>query len=271
MWQMAEPRALSTHQTLRLGAVLAAFWLGACAHTPPVREADVPKTPAGFLVGYLPASELPDSRALLDPPPAAGSPQQLADLAEARAMLDLRDTARWAAARCDADLSYPNSISAFSCALGFTPDEARTPHLAMLLRRVVNDASQSTRAAKDAWRRERPFLSIGQGTCTPEDEAEMRESPSYPSGHAATGYLWALILAELAPDRAEVLLRRGVDYGHSRVVCGVHWPSDVEASRRVAPAVLARLRQQPDFVAQLNAARSEVQAWRDAALAPSCP
>ena len=49
------------------------------------------------------------------------------------------------------------------------------------------------------------------------------------------GWAWALILSELAPDRADAILARGLAYGESRAVCGVHYASDVEAG----PAALA--------------------------------
>lgn len=57
----------------------------------------------------------------------------------------------------------------------------------------------------------------------------------------------------------------------SRVVCGVHWQSDVNAGRLVAAAVVAQLHANPDFVAQLGEAKKEVVAARASAkAAPDC-
>jgi acid phosphatase (class A) len=53
-------------------------------------------------------------------------------------------------------------------------------------------------------------------------------------------------------------------FGQSRIVCGVHWKSDVEAGRVVGAAVVARLHAEPVFAAQLAAARKEVAAARAA-------
>jgi acid phosphatase (class A) len=51
-------------------------------------------------------------------------------------------------------------------------------------------------------------------------------------------------------------------FGDSRRVCNVHWLSDVEEGRLIAPAVIARLHADPAFVADLEAARAEVGAAR---------
>ena len=61
-----------------------------------------------------------------------------------------------------------------------------------------------------------PLSSTRPGTCYPEDEALLRSDGSYPSGHSALGWGWALVLAELNPDRADALFQRGRDFGQSR-------------------------------------------------------
>ena len=53
---------------------------------------------------------------------------------------------------------------------------------------------------------------------------------------------------------------RGFAFGQSRVVCGVHYRSDVEAGRVVGAASVARLHADPVFNAQVALARKEVQA-----------
>ena len=72
-------------------------------------------------------------------------------------------------------------------------------------------------------------------------DAALAASGSYPSGHGAGGWAWALVMAELVPSRADAILQRGRDYGDSRVICGYHFPSDIEAGRVIAAAVIARL------------------------------
>ena len=98
----------------------------------------------------------------------------------------------------------------------------------------------------------------GQPSCTPEWEAKLCQDGSYPSGHSAIGYGWGLILAELLPDRAAVLVKRGMDFGDSRRFCNAHWDSDIRAGRTVAGAVVARLHADPAFAKDLAAAKREL-------------
>jgi acid phosphatase (class A) len=79
--------------------------------------APVPEIRPGFLKGYLSKEALPDSAALLPPPPAVGSAAQALDLDIARASLALRETPRWQLAVMDANLNFPDAAGDFSCAL----------------------------------------------------------------------------------------------------------------------------------------------------------
>ena len=69
----------------------------------------------------------------------------------------------------------------------------------------------------------------------------LREDGSYPSGHNAIGWASALILAEIAPERADLVLARGRAFGQSRVICNVHWQSDASEGRTMGAAAVARM------------------------------
>ena len=45
--------------------------------------------------------------------------------------------------------------------------------------------------------------------------------------------------------------------GQSRVICGYHWQSDVDAARLISAAVVARLHAEPAFQEQLAKAKKE--------------
>ena len=81
---------------------------------------------------------------------------------------------------------------------------------------------------------------------------------SYPIGHSAIGWGWALTLSKLAPERAEALLTRGRAYAQSRMVCNAHWLSDTEAGMAVGAAAFARLQNNPVFQATMTMARLEL-------------
>jgi len=272
-----EPTCVST----RVGRVLAALAglslvLAGCASAPPkpLLPSTVPaeiaeiRPGSGILIGYLPRGELPDSLALLPPPPAEGSAALAADQAAFQATQSLRASARWQLAARDNELQFPRAAETFSCALDLPIGESSTPHVNMLLRRTLADAGLSTYRAKDRYQRARPFVRNQAATCVPQEEAKLAKDGSYPSGHSALGWAWALILAELSPERADRLLARGYAFGQSRMVCGVHWQSDVDAGRVMGSATVARLHADPAFRAQMDAARAEVAALRGRGLRP---
>jgi acid phosphatase (class A) len=216
----------------------------------------------GILEGYLAAEELPDSLALLPPPPAEGSAAFARDEEANREGLALRDTPRWELAIKDAVLHFPAAADAFSDAVGFRITETSTPYLYQLLRRTLADAGLSTYAAKNHYSRARPFTVNNEPICTPEDEEDLRKDGSYPSGHTAIGWAWALILCEIVPERTDDILARGHDYGQSRVVCNVHWQSDVDQGRVMAAATVARLHADEGFRRDLELAKQEVASIR---------
>lgn len=245
-------------------ALLAALLTSACTSTPPpapsTSAAEIGEVQAGsgYLKGYLAPDELPNSLALLPPPPAAGSAALAADGAAFRLLTALQPTPRGALAVADATLRFPQATEAFSCALGVPISEQATPHLYTLLRRTLTDAGRSTYKAKDTYQRTRPFVVFKAPSCTPREEAYLAKDGSYPSGHSAVGWAWALVLSEVAPTQTDALLQRGRSFGQSRGICGVHWQSDIEAGRLMGAATVARLQTHAAFKAQLDAARAEV-------------
>jgi acid phosphatase (class A) len=222
--------------------------------------------------GYLQPDERPDGLLLAPPPPAPGTARYAADVEGYKSTRALRDTPRWRLAAIDADVNFPHAADTFSCALGVRIDATTTPSLYELLQRTVIDAGQSTYPAKEKYQRPRPYAVFNDPICVPEDAERLRTNSSYPSGHASLGWVWALLLAELAPDRADAVMARGYAFGESRVVCGVHWPSDIEAGRTIASAVFAKLHSKPQFVGRMQAARDELRRARSSAMkhAPDC-
>ena len=213
----------------------------------------------GILQGYLTAKEKPSSLALLRPAPKSDSLEAKRDKEISDKLLTLQGTKRWALAREDANIYFPKAADIFSCALGINISKKETPHLYTLLRRTLTDAGYSTEEAKKAYKRERPFMQNHKPICTPEDEKILRQDGSYPSGHTALGWAWALILAEIAPQKADAILARGMAYGESRMVCNVHWQSDVDAGRTMGSAIVAVLHANSAFQKDLQQAKEEYQ------------
>ncbi len=225
------------------------LFLTGCASVDTVKiPSDVPEIHPGLLAGYLDTESLPNSLELIPPPPEQGSAAMALDEEISKKTLELQDTQRWSLAIEDANLHFPEAAGAFSCALGIPITQEDTPHLYMLLRRSAADAGLSTYQAKTHYQRNRPFMENNAPVCTPEDEEKLRKDGSYPSGHTALGWAWALILTEIAPDRADAILARGrhsVKAGTSATSTGTAmWWKDVSWGRPLWPACM-RIRFSP--------------------------
>jgi acid phosphatase (class A) len=223
----------------------------------------------GILEGYLSKEEMPNSLKLIPPPPEEGSAAFMLDQEIAAKYVTLEDEQRKEQAGKDAILSFPEATDAFNIVLDVEISEENTPHLYMILRRTLADAGLSTYAAKNHYQRKRPFMVNNTPTCTPDEEAALRKDGSYPLGHTAIGWAWALILAEVFPDKADVILERGKEFGISRNVCNVHWHSDVVYRRMMGTAAVAALHANNDFIPDLEAAKTEVLALKESVNLPA--
>lgn len=215
--------------------------------------------------GYLPPSAF-DILQVLPPPPVEGSAAAEADAALFRTTRGLQGTPRWQLAIHDIAMAPADLAADFSCALGLTLTADNAPRTFRLLAAAAHDADQASRAAKLHYKRPRPFLLQQGETCQPPEEVQA--SFDYPSGHSTRGWLWAEIMAQLAPNRAGQIRARGHAYGESRIICGVHSKSAVEAGHLTATAIVAALQANAAFQADLRAAREELQSQR---LKPSLP
>jgi len=208
-FQVTSQMFIPIHRKILLVLTYIAITAGCAGFERQSKPAAVPEIRPGILAGYLQSEVLPNSLALIPPPPAKGSAAQALDEEINRKSLALRGTPRWDLAAKDAELMFPEAAGTFSCALGIPITEKDTPYLYLLLRRTLADAGLSTYTAKNQYQRKRPFMVNKESTCTPDEEAHLMKDGSYPSGHTAIGWAWALILSEIASERADAILARG--------------------------------------------------------------
>lgn len=207
---------------------------------------------------FLNIDEVPNSQILLPPPPSEDSAAFKYDEACYDWGKSMRDTERGEQAARDAHIEGDGVPQLFSEAFGIEISKDKTPEIYKLVLRLKNDAGDlATRHAKEYYKRERPFVHYGEDTCVPEQQEELAKNGSYPSGHTSIGWATALVLAEINPDRQIEILKRGLEMGESRVICGYHYQSDVDAGRIVGSAVVARLHADRGFTEQLAKAKAE--------------
>ena len=206
----------------------------------------------------LHTEDLPDARRYLpNQPDSAGSAFSY-DVSQYYWGKEMRKSgARAIQARSDASYGIDVVARLFSTAFGQTVSAALTPRIFAMLDAGLTAAAKGVTQAKNANKRRRPFVVFGDPVYSTENMTTLAADYSYPSGHALRGWAMALLLAEVNPAAQEALLKRGYEYGQSRVIVGAHWQSDVDAGRLIAAACVARLHADPDFRELMRQAKEE--------------
>lgn len=206
---------------------------------------------------FLTVDQVPNGVLYLPAPPDTASVQYLYDFSQYQWGKSMRQTLRGEQAVQDADQSVDALLRQFSNAMGIAMSREKTPELYALVERLDTDGGNAIRKAKNLYKRRRPYVQFHETTSIPQVEERYRNTYSYPSGHSATGWCIALVLAEINPERQEALLKRGYEIGQSRVVAGYHYQSDVDVARLAGSAVVARLHADEKFQRQLAKAKKE--------------
>ena len=134
----------------------------------------------------------------------------------------------------------------------FSPEAL--PVTADFMARVWSDASYYLWAAKFRFNRVRPY------TIEPRlQNLETPNFPAYPSGHSSNSWVAAYVYELLLPEHRDLFLRNAADMAWSREILGVHFASDSESGRTFARQFVDRLKQEPAFRKDLEAARTEIQ------------
>lgn len=206
----------------------------------------------------LDSMQMPNAVYFLPAPPDTASAAFQYDKAQYRWGKEQRkDSTRLAIAVNDAIWSIDNICKIYSGVLGFEISEQNAPAIYRMLTLGLLTTDQAGKLPKNHYMRTRPYVYYGEPTIYPSDEAWLRTNGSYPSGHTILGWSAALLLTEMAPDKADTIMARGYMYGQSRVIAGYHWQSDVDAARLVASAAVARLHADRRFLKLMKKARRE--------------
>lgn len=199
----------------------------------------------------VPASQF-DARTILHTPPANDSEITAGELAELHRIEAGRTKAEFDKAAAD---GKDESVFLFRNVFGDGFAADRLPATAAFFAKVGNDEGFHAAIAKNQWRRPRPIaVDANIHPCGPG------KSFSYPSGHATRAYVLGIVLASVVPAKRDAILERAADYARSRLICGVHYPSDVEAGRLVGTALAAVMLSSPRVQRELEPVRTELKA-----------
>src|SRR5581483_12389887 len=177
---------------------------------------------------------------------------------EVRMVFKGRTAAEEARAKQEEGLSF----SLFEPAIGPIFQPGKLPETEALLKKVKKEIGESINIPKNYWKRMRPYQVDAQLSFDPPEK-----SFSYPSGHSTRGTVYALVLAELFPEKRDAILTIGRDIGWDRVLIGKHFPTDIQAGRVLAQSIVRELLASPVFQHDLAAAKAEVQAAQNQAAA----
>lgn len=190
---------------------------------------------------------------MIPDPPAADSAITKAEFEELHRIQDTRTPEQVREAQADDE---EEDIFVYRTVLGPGFNAKALPLTAALSLHVHGDEPVASDVLKKHFQRPRPYQidSTIHAVCKTTDQHN-----AYPSGHTLSGYLLALTLVQIVPEKSEAILERAEEYAHNRLVCGVHTASDLEASRRVAYAMFASMLNDPRFQQDIAAARVETR------------
>lgn len=176
------------------------------------------------LAGYLP------------PPPQANSAMARADL---KGVLDVQKgrTAEQTRRVQAHDLWEDNVFPFARDILGDAFDKERLPLTRQFFLRVQENLVEVLMPARKYFARPRPY----EQEPTVKPVLPPPEGNSYPSGHSMDSYLNATLLSIAVPEKHGELFARAKSHADSRVLAGVHYPSDLQGGQIAAAALVAAL------------------------------
>lgn len=200
--------------------------------------------------GHFVKPEAFDVAKVLPAPPA---PDSLAAQAELETVLQAQ---AWRTPEQVAWAKLIDKDNAFNHAgvLGAWFTKENLPLTAAFLADVTDDANAVGALTKKLYARPRP----PQVDSRVQPCLEVPTTASYPSGHAMRAFVWAAVLAEIFPEKRAELFERAHRAAWSRVLSGLHFPSDLVGGRLLAEAVMAELKKSGAFRAAIEKCRSEV-------------
>lgn len=197
-------------------------------------------------------AKMMDLAILMQPPPVTGGPTDNADLKAVLAVQARASDQRKAQALAD---SAETIFVMFTSVLGNQFVTATLPKASELFARVSASENDTLDAAKRIFGRVRPWIAHSDVKVF----TKPSKSGAYPSGHTTQVAIDAIVLSAMVPEKRREIWVRAEDYAQSRVVGGMHYPTDLEAGWRAGTAIAAVMFQLPNFRADFEVARTEIR------------
>lgn len=181
----------------------------------------------------------------LNPPPVRHSSEE---------SLDYKVLHDWQDKRTDNDCRIAESQTTMTAASLFGPQtqiltSSELEQSESLIRKLIGIASSYGYVFKKHYLRSRPYVvDHSLHPCISKPDANK----SYPSSHAAGGYLVGLALADKFPNKKEIIMKQAEQIGLNRVIGGVHHPSDIQAGQYMAQQLWEKIKNSPFLLSLLT-------------------
>ncbi|MET1415584.1 phosphatase PAP2 family protein [Roseibium sp. HPY-6] len=187
-----------------------------------------------------------DAHRMIVEPPALGTPRFHEEMST---VLWLQET------RTPEQIEFVEStlnLERFAPVVGEAIFEVDGPALKALIDTAIDEVRSDYDAVKGVYDYPRPF----EISAAVDPVGDARPVASYPSGHAIRAIVYARLLSEVFPEKADELVDLANRIGHGRVVAGVHYPMDVSQGQILGNAYADAIIAEPAFQASIADIRS---------------
>lgn len=187
---------------------------------------------------------------LINPPPVNGS-DSLEFKSDEEAYQEALDKSvnRWNQAIDDADYTSTYLLKKFNKNININ---LNSPEILDLINYTLNLEQEIDGEMKKKYNRVRPFQYYNTQSCTPNQDNNLVNNGSYPSGHSLRGYLVANTLNDIFPNFKKPFDETAQEYAESRVICKAHWFSDTVAAEKMANITSNVLKYSTSYIEKLN-------------------
>lgn len=202
---------------------------------------------------WLDAAKIDVAKVIGLPPPQS-SPEHRAEFEQVLAISQARTPEREKAAIAD---QY-QTLSAFLEGIDHAYVEGTHRETRLLMREAQIELAILLKSVNRLTNRVRPFAMWNKVRVKPCPGARPTGT-SFPSAHAATAALYSVLLSEAVPALAGKFEERVKSYDESRLICGFHYPSDLEAGDRIGRVVAKALLADPTFRVRYDETLPEIR------------
>lgn len=216
---------------------------------------------SAILCGSLHAQqEIPNASKFLPGPPDQTSVEYLKDYSKYVWGNTQRTTEEGKEAADDMNYQLSTYVNAFSPLVGLIISKSNTPNIYLVLDYIMTYGQNTLEAAQNSFSFSlRPFAKFKESSLVPSYDSQYSDISSYPSSFAFMGWLTALTLVEICPDKQDGILARGYQFGTNSIISGLNWDSDAESGRMLACALSTLLHNHSNFNNMIKSARTEYE------------